>query len=183
MSREVLNEAVSAAMDGEAAELELRRLLAAPDEEAAEVRRRWARYQLARDVMHGQPVSPGLDLAGAVSAAIAAEAATPVAQREPRRGLRLGRFAVAASVTLAVLAGVRWYHQDETLSPQLASQPVQQDVRALQPALPVATAPQAPAVLASYPASQAEESRPAHPAEDEQILRALPAGADSQPAR
>lgn len=183
MSREVLNEAVSAAMDGEAAELELRRLLAAPDEEAAEVRRRWARYQLARDVMHGQPVSPGLDLASAVSAAIAAETAQPAAQRESRRGLRIGRFAVAASVALAVLAGVRWYHQDASLAPQLASQPALQEISPLQPALPVATAPQAPAVLASYPASQAEETLPAHPAGDEQILRALPADADSQPAR
>jgi sigma-E factor negative regulatory protein RseA len=72
MSREVLDQSVSAVMDGEADELELRRVLAAAGEDAA-VRERWSRYQLARAVMHKQTVVPGLDLASAVSAAIAAE--------------------------------------------------------------------------------------------------------------
>ncbi len=183
MSRDVLNEAVSAAMDGEAAELELRRLLAASGAEQGEMRQRWARYQLARDVMHRQTVSPGLDLSGAVAAAIAAEPAPVQPAAAPRASgfvQRFGRIAVAASVTLAVLAGVRWYHQDDLQTPQLASQPLQ----SVQPALPVVSAPQAPAVLASYPATQAEELVQGPPADDEQILRVLPADVGSAaPAR
>lgn len=173
MSREALDESMSAVMDGEAGELELRRVLAAAGEDA-QARARWARYQLARDVMHRQSVLPGLDLSAAVAAAIDAEpaaAAAPVAAPRARGWQRLGRFAVAASVTLAVLAGVRWYHQDEALqAPQLA----QQAAPAVQPALPVVTAPQAPAVLASFPAESAETARTPVPADEAQIIRELP---------
>lgn len=170
MSREVLDESVSAVMDGEADELELRRVLAAAGEDAA-VRERWARYQLARAVMHKQTVVPGLDLASAVSAAITAEE-TPSAAPPTRSGwAQFGRMAVAASVTLAVLVGVRFYNgQDDAaaLSPQLAQQPTlpQQELR------PV-VAPQGPAVLASYPAAPVE-ALPAAPAEADELLRELP---------
>lgn len=170
MSREALDESMSAVMDGEAGELELRRVLAAAGEDA-QARARWARYQLARDVMHRQSVLPGLDLSAAVAAVIDAEpaaAAAPVAAPRARGWQRLGRFAVAASVTLVVLAGVRWYHQDEAL--QLA----QQAAPAVQPALPVVTAPQAPAVLASFPAESAETARTPVPADEAQIIRELP---------
>lgn len=172
MSREALDESMSAVMDGEAGELELRRVLAAAGEDA-QARARWARYQLARDVMHRQSVLPGLDLSAAVAAIDAepAAAAAPVAAPRARGWQRLGRFAVAASVTLAVLAGVRWYHQDEALqAPQLA----QQAAPAVQPALPVVTAPQAPAVLASFPAESAETARTPVPADEAQIIRELP---------
>ena len=180
MSREVLDESVSAVMDGEADELELRRVLAAAGEDAA-VRERWARYQLARAVMHKQTVVPGLDLASAVSAAIAAEEAPTAAtvQKSSRSSWsQFGRLAVAASATLAVLAGVRFYNgQDDTaaLAPQLAQQPTlpQQELR------PV-VAPQGPAVLASYPAAPVE-AQSAAPAEADELLRELPVDA-AQPA-
>lgn len=176
MSREVLDESVSAVMDGEADELELRRVLAAAGEDAA-VRARWARYQLARAVMHKQTVVPGLDLASAVSAAIAAEetAAVVAAPKPPRSSWsQFGRLAVAASVTLAVLAGVRFYNgQDDSaaLAPQLAQQPTlpQQELR------PV-VAPQGPAVLASFPAAPLE-AQSAAPAEADELLRELPVDA------
>ncbi|HBO5115347.1 TPA: anti-sigma factor MucA, partial [Pseudomonas aeruginosa] len=51
MSREALQETLSAVMDNEADELELRRVLAACGEDA-ELRSTWSRYQLARSVMH-----------------------------------------------------------------------------------------------------------------------------------
>ncbi|SFQ34238.1 sigma-E factor negative regulatory protein RseA [Geopseudomonas sagittaria] len=176
MSREVLDESVSAVMDGEADELELRRVLTAAGEDAA-VRERWARYQLARAVMHKQTVAPGLDLAAAVSAAIAAEEAPAVvaASKPPRSSWsQFGRIAVAASVTLAVLAGVRFYNgQDDSaaLAPQLAQQPTlpQQELR------PV-VAPQGPAVLASFPAAPVE-AQSAAPAEADELLRELPVDA------
>lgn len=108
MSREALQETLSAVMDNEADELELRRVLAACGEDA-ELRSTWSRYQLARSVMHREPTLPKLDIAAAVSAALADEAAPPKAEKGPWR--MVGRLAVAASVTLAVLAGVRLYNQ------------------------------------------------------------------------
>ena len=120
MSRETLQESLSAVMDNEAGELELRRVLSASD--APEVRSTWSRYQLARAAMHKELLEPRLDIAAAVSAALQDEAA-PVA---PKRALgpwrTLGRLAVAASVTVAVLAGVRLYNQDEITGEQMARQ-------------------------------------------------------------
>ncbi|MNX94263.1 Sigma factor AlgU negative regulatory protein [compost metagenome] len=125
-------------MDNEADELELRRVLNACDD--VETRETWARYQIARAVMHKDLLLPRLDIAAAVSAALADEAVPAKASRGPWRSL--GRLAVAASVTLAVLAGVRLYNQDEIAGVELAQQ-------SSQPAL---AAPQVkgPAVLAGY---------------------------------
>jgi len=125
-------------MDNEADELELRRVLNACDD--VETRETWARYQIARAVMHKDLLLPRLDIAAAVSAALADEASPAKASRGPWRSL--GRLAVAASVTLAVLAGVRLYNQDEIAGTELAQQ-------SSQPAL---AAPQVkgPAVLAGY---------------------------------
>lgn len=145
MSREALQESLSALMDNEADELELRRVLAACGEDA-EMRAAWSRYQLARSVMHREPVLPKLDIAAAVSAALAEEAAPAQPRRNPWRNV--GRVAVAASVTLAVLAGVRLYHQNDSGAPSLAQQG----------ATPQITLPQVqgPAVLAGY--SQDEDA-------------------------
>lgn len=57
MSREALQETLSAVIDNEADELELRRVLAACGEDA-ELRSTWSRYQLARSVMHREPTLP-----------------------------------------------------------------------------------------------------------------------------
>ncbi len=139
MSREALQESLSAVMDNEADELEIRRVLSAIDD--AETRATWSRYQVARAVMHKDLLDPKLDLAAAVSAALADEAA-PAAPK-PRAWRSLGRLAVAASVTVAVLAGVRLYNHDEVTGAQLAQQ---------QPAQSGPSVPQAqgPAVLANY---------------------------------
>ena len=111
MSRETLQESLSAVMDNQADELELRRVLAASDD--PELRATWMRYQLARAVMHKDLLEPRLDIAAAVSAALADEPAHTAAT--PQRGVwrSVGRLAVAASVTVAVLAGVRLYNQDD----------------------------------------------------------------------
>ncbi|GIZ11140.1 sigma-E factor negative regulatory protein [Pseudomonas sp. NCCP-436] len=137
MSRETLRESLSAVMDNEADELELRRVLAASEDD--ELRSTWSRYQLARAAMHRELLVPQLDIASAVSAALADEA-VPVRKTPVWR--QVGRVAVAASVTVAVLAGVRFYNQDEFSGVQLA----QQDVA------PVISAPQVqgPALLAGY---------------------------------
>ncbi|MNF99153.1 Sigma factor AlgU negative regulatory protein [compost metagenome] len=128
-------------MDNEADELELRRVLAASEEPA--LRATWSRYQIARAVMHKELLEPRLDIAAAISAALADEALPAKAARGPWRGL--GRLAVAASVTVAVLAGVRFYNQDELSGAQLAQQTAQPNL-----AMPQV---QGPAVLAGYTTS------------------------------
>ena len=138
MSREALQESLSAVMDNEADELELRRVLNAFDD--VETRDTWARYQIARAVMHKDLLLPRLDIAAAVSAALADEAVPARASRGPWRSL--GRLAVAASVTLAVLAGVRLYNQDEIAGVELAQQSSQQNL--------IAPQVKGPAVLAGY---------------------------------
>lgn len=146
MSREALQESLSAVMDNEADELELRRVLAACGEDA-ELRATWSRYQLARAVMHREPAMPKLDIAAAVSAALADEAVPAPRSRNPWRNV--GRLAVAASVTLAVLAGVRMYHQDDSVANGLAQQGATPQI-----ALPQV---QGPAVLAGYTQDEAPQ--------------------------
>ena len=146
MSREALQESLSAVMDNEADELELRSVLAACGEDA-ELRATWSRYQLARAVMHREPAMPKLDIAAAVSAALADEAAPAPRSRNPWRNV--GRLAVAASVTLAVLAGVRLYHQDDSVANGLAQQGATPQI-----ALPQV---QGPAVLAGYTQDEAPQ--------------------------
>ena len=143
MTREALQESLSAVMDNEADELELRRVLNASNDD--ELRATWSRYQIARAVMHKELLEPKLDIAAAVSAALADEA-PPVADKARRGPWRsIGRFAVAASVTVAVLAGVRLYNQDEVTGMQLAQQ-------AAQPAMAGPQA-QGPAMLAQFSTS------------------------------
>lgn len=141
MSREALHESLSAVMDNEADELELRRVLAADGE--TEMRSSWSRYQIARAAMHKELIEPRLDIASAVSAALADEPAITAAKPQRAGWRNLGRLAVAASVTVAVLAGVRLYNQTEVAGPQVAQQ-------AAQPAIAVPQANQGPAVLAGY---------------------------------
>ncbi|KIC82048.1 sigma-E factor negative regulatory protein [Pseudomonas sp. C5pp] len=148
MSREALQESLSAVMDNEADELELRRVLNAVDD--AETRATWSRYQVARAAMHKE-LLPNLDIASAVSAALADEAVPAKVKKGPWRSI--GRLAVAASVTVAVLAGVRMYNQDEITGAELAAQ---------QPAQQGLSVPQAqgPAVLAGYSESSEQPTGP-----------------------
>lgn len=157
MSREALHESLSAVMDNEADELELRRVLAGDN---LELRATWSRYQLARAAMHKELIEPRLDISAAVSAALADEAA-PVKEQQRTGWRSLGRLAVAASVTVAVLAGVRLYNQNEVAGPQLAQQ-------APQPTISVPQANQGPTVLAGY-SEQAE--LPAQTAESAPVER------------
>lgn len=153
MSREALHESLSALLDDETTELELQRILANRD---GDLRSTWSRYQVARAVMHKELVEPRLDLAASISAVLASEPPhSAKALRPAWRGV--GRFAVAASVTLAVLAGVRLYNQDQITGVQLA----QQDNQPLlgSPAMPASV------VLASYSPDAAAQSAGAKPAQ------------------
>ncbi|WP_286787070.1 MULTISPECIES: RseA family anti-sigma factor [unclassified Pseudomonas] len=160
MNREALLESLSAVMDNEADELEVRRVLAATSEDA-ELRATWSRYAMARAVIRNEPIMPKLDIASAVSAALANEEApvvtTPAAVAKPKAGRwsAISRVAVAASVTVAVLAGVRLYNQ-EGVSEQMAQQA---------PAPISVPQVQSPAVLANYSeeSAQSAESKAANP--------------------
>ena len=149
MSREALQESLSAVMDNEADELELRRVLNAIDD--ADTRATWSRYQIARAAMHKELLMPHLDISAAVSAAIADEVSPLKPARGPWRAL--GRLAVAASVTVAVLAGVRLYNQDDIAGAQLAQQG-QQPANLSMPQV------KGPAVLAGYTESSEQAPGP-----------------------
>lgn len=141
MTRKSLQETLSAVMDNEASELELRRVLNACETDE-ELKSTWSRYQLARWVMHHEPVIPKLNIASSVAQAINSEA--PLGKR--RAWPTLARMSLAATVTLAVLAGVRLYNEQHVIE-----QPYAQNDYAGQVVMPQA---KGPAVLASYSSSK-----------------------------
>ena len=151
MSSESLRESLSALMDDEAEQLEVRRVLHAGEQDA-EIRHSWDRYQLARSIMHKEPWYTDVDLSSGIAAALAEEpvlkpASAPVASRWKTQ---LGRFAVAASVTVAVLIGVRMVNQDPAADNTMAA--VERGVPAVSTAsAPAASAPVgAGAILAGF---------------------------------
>lgn len=102
-----IRESVSALMDGEAEELELRRVLAGENADAVNVS--WQRYHQVRDTLRGhQEVAAfrHMDISQQVRAAIAAE---PVVGETRRVSwLRpLAGFAVAASVAAGLVVSVQ----------------------------------------------------------------------------
>lgn len=105
-SNETLNESLSALVDGETSELELRRLLrdGKADESLTD---RWARYQLAGAAARGEleAMAPS-SFARGVSAALEREPAPHAGRRWWQRA---SQVAVAASVAGAVLLGVNQY--------------------------------------------------------------------------
>jgi sigma-E factor negative regulatory protein RseA len=147
MSREALLESLSAVMDNEADEFETRRVIAEVSKDP-ELRATWSRYAMVSAVIRGEPMMPNLDIAKGVTTtlerdeAAVAPAAPVVAQVSKGRWSSLGRVAVAASVTFAVLAGVKVYNQSDVSSQGLAQQAPSQ--------LAVPQPARSPAVLASF---------------------------------
>ena len=104
-------EALSAVMDGEAQELELRRTLDAVACDAS-LRDRWQRHHHARDALHGQYArDTQIDVSRGVLEALETE---KTMSRNP-----LWSMAVAASVTLAVVMGGQ-----QLLLPSSAGSPI-----------------------------------------------------------
>ena len=114
--KQSLQESLSALLDGEATELEVRRLLKADDVTYAEVRNSWSRYQMASSgAKKDIPNIEYRDLSLSISAAIAEEAVHTgkVTVDESKKAKSsiwsgMGRFAVAASVAGAVIVGVQF---------------------------------------------------------------------------
>ncbi|GAA3894361.1 anti-sigma factor MucA [Halomonas cibimaris] len=111
-------ESLSALMDGESDELELRRVLKTlPDE--ADAADTWHRYHLARSMMQRERgLDVSADLSAGIMARLAAEPA-PTAGAAPATGERAGRASsglslmrgagVAAAVSLMVISGVQYF--------------------------------------------------------------------------
>jgi len=116
-----MNESLSALVDGEADELEVRRVLNEIEDDE-ELRERWSRYQMMGALMREEPAMT-VDLSKGIMQAIdgvpmdevpareqGATAIADVAESTVSRSWKQGWIAsgaVAASVTLAVLLGVR----------------------------------------------------------------------------
>lgn len=114
----VNRESLSALMDGEASELEIRRLLREDSNELGEL---WTRYHRQRSALHNEREFSGMDVSGSVRAALSDE--QPLRQpvlsdwRKP-----LGGLAVAASVAALVVFGLGGNPRSDL--PLAANQPV-----------------------------------------------------------
>lgn len=123
-----ISESLSALMDGEASDIEIRRVLKCED---ADLSRRWQRYHLASAAMRRDSDSGfgSMALSASVSAAIArepsfgsaAKAGSKVSPATAKSTMvhlwsSLGRVAVAASVAGAVVIGVQLSPGDVTNS-------------------------------------------------------------------
>lgn len=109
-----LRESLSAIMDGEGNELELRRVLKGLDE-SPEQAETWRRYHLIGSAMRRErDTAPQVDISSRVMSAIALEQqAAQVPVRATRRftGVSfMGGAAVAAAVSLMVVTGVQVFH-------------------------------------------------------------------------
>jgi sigma-E factor negative regulatory protein RseA len=113
--KQPLQESLSALIDGEASELEVRRLLKADDESFKVLRENWSRYQLVSNSMkkssHEEQAVDYRDLSLSISSAIADEPVHSVTEHNKSKASiwsGVGRFAVAASVAGAVVLGVQF---------------------------------------------------------------------------
>lgn len=103
-----LRESVSALIDGEADELELRRLLAAEDFDT--VRQTWSDFHRSRGALFGVNASIAqLDISGRVQSALETEVqeAGATAARAPHWWRPVTSVAVAASMAAVVVVGMR----------------------------------------------------------------------------
>ncbi len=127
-------ETVSALMDGEVDELTLHRTLKNIDQDP-ELRASWRRYHLVSAAMTDELPERMVDLSSRISEAIAQEKAP---QAVARRWLQpLGRFAIAASVTVVAVLGVQQYgpQQQQTPLTAVTAQRAETDILPMQSAL------------------------------------------------
>ncbi|MEH6627322.1 MAG: MucB/RseB C-terminal domain-containing protein [Motiliproteus sp.] len=109
---ENLRQSLSALMDDEVDEFEVRRCLQQLDDKGAST---WSRYQIVSAVLKGEKLDAKIDLSSSVMAAIASEPAYEKAsQAKDGFWKPLASVAVAASVTAMVIFGAQNY-QDSSL--------------------------------------------------------------------
>lgn len=108
MSNEKEKDSLSAMMDDEAEELEVRRVLTDADDELLV---KWSRYHVVRSVLHKEPVFPKLDILSAISEAIAhdndaVKDTIPAEKQSPGWSIGIGKLAVAATILAVALSTV-----------------------------------------------------------------------------
>jgi len=105
-----IKESLSALMDGQADELEVRRVLKAVSEND-ELRDTWRRHQMAAAAMRRELPRQVVDYSVAIRNAIEDEQSYGGQTAIQRFIKPLGRFAVAASVAIVALVGIQQYNQ------------------------------------------------------------------------
>lgn len=152
---DINKQSLSALLDNEADDLELRRLLKSSAKDS-ELTRTWERYNLVQALLHHDavPVKPGLSQR--ISEQLAQEPALVPAQRPVHWQQHLAKLAIAASVAAVFFMAVQTNLNSDP-SPALAQQ-------SAAPATPLATEIVAPSLLADT------NSTPVDPAEVQQIL-------------
>lgn len=163
---ERMQESLSALMDGQADELEIRRLLK-ESEHNPNVFASWHSYQLIGAVMRGESVS-SVDLSKGIRQALDGEPMDDL-QGVRMTGKTSARWpwlaasgAVAASVMLAVLVGVQWQQQQLAPAALVATNatPIANDtVSTLAPALATAQVSAAPAELSAAQQQELEQAQ------------------------
>ncbi|XGA78805.1 sigma-E factor negative regulatory protein [Halomonas sp. CH40] len=134
------HESLSALMDGESDELELRRVLKGLDDDS-DAADTWRRYHLARSLMQrDREIDVSMDLSAGIMARIQEESPEQVAapaETTPRQKVSSMSFArgagIAAAVSLMVITGVQYFNsgtdpieQPSNNVANNATQPVQQ---------------------------------------------------------
>ncbi len=116
-------ETLSAMLDNEAGELELRRLLKTSGDDP-ELGRAWERYCLAQSLMRGSRLTRlGDGFEQKVARRLRAENAPKSGSSALSRGRRFaGKFAIAATVALAVFIGLRAGLDREPAMPRIADE-------------------------------------------------------------
>lgn len=114
-----LRQALSALVDGEAHELEVSQVLAKAKGHD-EVKARWARYQLVSAALQARGAALGSAASSAHHPAEATASPTP-ASAPLRRGFGWGSFALAASLTLALVVVLRTVDPGAESAPMLAA--------------------------------------------------------------
>jgi sigma-E factor negative regulatory protein RseA len=100
------NEILSALLDGEATDFELRRLVA-DVQKSKELAEKWRRYSLVQDIIHSRDVIPSLSLSDRIKDYIEKN------PRKSRRDLRwmsgIAKLAISASVAFAIVFSMPYF--------------------------------------------------------------------------
>lgn len=165
---------LSALMDGEVGEFELRRTLTLIERDPA-LRAKWRRYHLAAGVLRGEAGDHNADLSARISDALAD---VPAPRPRILTGI-LGRTAVAASVAVLTIAGARYWlpfeGADSGLAASAGSEQAPQASRPMAQSFGRAPVPGVQVVSATdgtaLPMGGDAAPRRLSPAEEEQIRR------------
>ncbi|RKR06324.1 RseA-like anti sigma(E) protein [Kushneria sinocarnis] len=130
-----VRESLSALMDGEGDELELRRVLKSLDA-APEEADTWRRYHLVRSAIgRERDIDVNADISAAVAARISEETAATEEETDNSAGRRgtpfsfVGSAAIAAAVSLMVITGVQVYRGGQGSDPGMSELATQRESR------------------------------------------------------